>query len=187
MSFWPASWVEVFAPRAPVLESVVRGSAIYLFVFLVFRVVLRREAGGLGISDLLVIILFAAAAHGSLSPPDAGVADGMIVILTLVSWDWFLSLLSYHHRRFFRLARPRPVRIIRDGRILEDVARRELLTRSEILEQLRLHGVRSTSEVEEAFMEPDGELSVIRRNGPGDRGADAEATDKPTRFPDLHR
>jgi uncharacterized membrane protein YcaP (DUF421 family) len=58
-------WESVFVPSLSLLEIVLRGSLIYLFLFIVLRV-LRRGAGTIGISDLLVVVLIADAAQNAM-------------------------------------------------------------------------------------------------------------------------
>lgn len=166
MPILPESWTLLFLPQAPILESIIRASAIYLFAFLLLRVILRRESGGLGVSDILVIILIAAATQSSIAGQAVSVLDGFILVATLVAWDWLLSYVAFRNRRLSLLVRPRPRPIIKDGQILRENAQRELLTRSEIQQQLRLHHVGSVEEVAEAYMEPNGEMSVLRRHTP---------------------
>jgi uncharacterized membrane protein YcaP (DUF421 family) len=45
--------------------------------------------------------------------------------------------------------------------------RRELMTVDELQSQLRAQGVKDLSEVRSAFLEPDGELSIIRAGASG--------------------
>lgn len=53
-SRWFATdWSKVFALTTPILEIVVRGSLSYLILFFIMRIVLKCEAGTIGISDLL--------------------------------------------------------------------------------------------------------------------------------------
>lgn len=44
------NWEKVFMPDTPVLEIIVRGTATYLSLFVLLRVILRRESGNLGIT-----------------------------------------------------------------------------------------------------------------------------------------
>ena len=60
-------WLKVFLPDQPVIEIVVRGSAMYLAMVLLLRVVVKREAGTLAITDVLVIVLIADAAQNGMS------------------------------------------------------------------------------------------------------------------------
>ena len=47
-------WGSVFLPDAPFLEIIVRGSVMYLALFIMLRIVLKRQAGTLGMTDLLL-------------------------------------------------------------------------------------------------------------------------------------
>jgi uncharacterized membrane protein YcaP (DUF421 family) len=55
-------WGELFGLSVPALELVIRGSAIYWFLFLMFRFVLRRDIGSIGITDVLFVVIIADAA-----------------------------------------------------------------------------------------------------------------------------
>ena len=65
---------------------------------------------------------------------------------------------------------PPALPLIRDGRVLRRNLEQELITDDELLSQLRLQGVRDVSDVAEAYMEGDGRISVIERDG-SHRGA----------------
>jgi len=53
-------------PEIP-LELVLRGSLIYLALFALLRIVLKREAEAMGITDLLVVVLIADAAQSAMA------------------------------------------------------------------------------------------------------------------------
>jgi uncharacterized membrane protein YcaP (DUF421 family) len=59
-------WTALFIPTVPLVEIILRGTLVYLLLFAVLRV-LRREAGGLGIADVLVIVLIADASQNAMS------------------------------------------------------------------------------------------------------------------------
>nr|MBP7571903.1 DUF421 domain-containing protein [Acidobacteriota bacterium] len=71
-------WGRVFAFDTPWLEIVVRGTAIYLGLFLLLRLVLKRQAGTVGITDLLVIVLIADAAQNAMADDYRSVPDGLL-------------------------------------------------------------------------------------------------------------
>lgn len=56
-----------FMPDGPVLEIIVRGTVTYLALFTLLRIILRREAGNLGITDMLVIVLLADASQNAMA------------------------------------------------------------------------------------------------------------------------
>jgi uncharacterized membrane protein YcaP (DUF421 family) len=52
--------------------------------------------------------------------------------------------------------------VIRDGNVLDDALNREGLTRQELFSMLREEGIAHTRDVHRAYLEPSGELGVIR-------------------------
>ena len=152
-------------PDTPVLEIVVRGTVVYLALFVLLRVVLKREAGAMGITDLLVIVLIADAAQNAMADDYTSIVDGLVLVGTLVFWAWALNWLGYRVPAIQRLAHPSPLLLVRDGRPLRRHLAQELITEDELLSQLRLQGVEDIRDVKSAFMEGDGRISVIERDG----------------------
>jgi uncharacterized membrane protein YcaP (DUF421 family) len=166
-------WAAVFVPRVPLVETVVRGSLVYLAVFLLLRFVLRREAGTLGVADLLVVVLIADAAQNALAANYSSITDGVLLVATIVLCAYLMDWLGYRFPAFDRLVHAPPLPLVKGGRLLRRNMRRELITEEEMLGYLRLHGVADVGDVEEARLESDGRISVVKR-GPGSQD-DAEA------------
>ena len=61
------SWNEIFGLSGTPLDFVIRGSIMYLTLFLLFRVVIRRRVGAVGMSDILLTVVIADAAQSGLS------------------------------------------------------------------------------------------------------------------------
>ncbi len=165
-------WQSLFVPQVPLLESILRMSVVYLFLIGLFRVVLKREAASLSISDLLVVVLVADAVQNAMAGSYNTVTDGLILASTLVFWDWFLSYAAMRWRGFRRILRPAPLLLIRNGQIIWSNLGKELLTEEELVSNLRLQGVNKVNQVEYAFMEMDGRISVITRARRQRRGAE---------------
>lgn len=172
-AFGPVDWAAVFVPRTPVLEIVLRGTLVYLALFTLLRVVLKRQSSGVSITDLLVIVLIADAAQNAMSADYKSVPEGVILVGTIVFWSYALDWATYHSPWFDRLITPTPLELIRDGQILKENLRHELMTVGELMTQLREQGVSEVGEVLVARMEPDGRVSVIKR----------EASDEPPKPP----
>jgi len=60
-------WAEIFGLSVSPWELIIRGSAMYLFLFAVFRVVIRRRIGAVGMADILILVIIADAAQNGLS------------------------------------------------------------------------------------------------------------------------
>jgi uncharacterized membrane protein YcaP (DUF421 family) len=62
-----------------------------------------------------------------------------------------------------RLLRPAPLLLIERGQVLRRHLRQELVTMDELMSRLREEGVTNPNDVEQAYMEPDGTISVKTR------------------------
>jgi uncharacterized membrane protein YcaP (DUF421 family) len=163
-------WANIFNPQTPVVEIVVRGSVMYLALFALLRLVLKREAGAIGITDLLVVVLLADAAQNALADDYRSIPDGLILVGTIVFWAWALNWLGYRVPLVQRLVHPPPLPLIRDGRMLRRNMEKELITEGELMSQLRQQGVGDVEDVAAAYIEGDGRISVVERGG-SHRGA----------------
>ena len=170
-SLLQVDWKSVFVPTVSLAEIVLRGTFVYLVLFFVLRV-LRREAGALGISDLLVVVLIADAAQNAMSSEYKSVTEGAVLVGTIVGWDYFLDWLGFRFPAFGRLLRPAPLPLVKDGRMLRRNMRAEMITREELMSLLREQGVESLGEVRRCYLEGDGHVSVIKNDaGGGDDGS----------------
>lgn len=143
------------------LELMVRGTLMYWFLFLVFRFVLRRDTGAVGLADILFIVIVADASQNGMSGSYDTVAEGFVLVGTLVFWNVLLDWTSYRFAFMRRLTEPPPLLLIRNGRILARNLRQEFLTRADLDAKLREAGVASIAQVHKAFMESDGQFSVL--------------------------
>lgn len=156
-------WHELFALSVPPLEMVIRGTAMYLFLFVVFRVVVRRRIGEIGMADLLVLVLIADAAQNAMAGEYRSVSDGCILVGTIIGWNVLIDWLAYRIPGAQKLLEPPPLLLVRDGRILHRHLRMEMMTEEELRSKLRSQGIDELADVAKAYIESDGEVSVIRR------------------------
>jgi len=136
-------WDGALSPGIPI-ELILRGSLIYLALFALLRFVLKREAGAVGITDLLVVVLIADAAQSAMAGSYTSLPDGLVLVGTIVSWSITLDWLGYRFPQVQHLIRPRPLRLVTNGQLLRQNLRREFLTEEELLSQLRLQGCRGS-------------------------------------------
>jgi uncharacterized membrane protein YcaP (DUF421 family) len=163
-------WRALFELGVSPLELVIRGTAVYWFLFLVFRIVLRRDVGAIGVADVLLVVLIADAAQNAMAGEYRSISDGAVLVSTIIGWNLLIDWLAYRFAFLRRLLEPRPLPLVRDGRILHGNLRRELMTVEDLRGKLREHGVDDVAQVRVAHLESDGEMSVVSRGG-GGRGA----------------
>lgn len=154
-------WQALFVPSLHIGEVVLRGTLVYLFLFFLMRI-FRREAGDIGISDLLVVVLIADAAGNAMSSEYRSFTEGAILVTTIALLDYAVDWLSYKVPALRRLLRPAPLLLIKDGRMQKRNMRREKIQEQELLAQLREKGVEGVEDVKECYLEGNGRISVIQ-------------------------
>jgi len=155
------NWKELFVPDVPIAETILRGSLVYLILFVLLRVLLKRQAGNIGVNDLLVVVLLADASGNAMAEDYKSITNGIVLVATIIGWSYFLNFLGYHFYRIQRFRNPPPLALVKNGKMLVENMGKELLTQDELMSQLRQQGVGSLKEVKLAFMEGDGHISVI--------------------------
>ena len=153
---------DLFRIHVAVPELVLRGTLVYWLLFVIFRFVLRRDVGAVGIADILLLVIVADAAQNAMSGGYGTFAEGAILVLTIVGWNWLLDALAYRFTIVRRVATPPRLGLIRSGIAQRRNLRREYITMEELLEKLREQGIEKLSEVKAAYLEGDGQISVIR-------------------------
>lgn len=159
--FEHVDWHTVFVPDVPILEIFVRGTITYLALFTLLRAVLKRQSGNVAITDLLVIVLIADAAQNAMSSDYKSLPDGILLVGTIILWSFILDWLGYHVPTIGRFVHPPPLLLIRDGKLLRHNMRQELITKEELMSQLREQGIDDVARVKCAHIEGDGHLSVV--------------------------
>ncbi|MCD0502185.1 DUF421 domain-containing protein [Bordetella petrii] len=157
---------EIFALQTGFTEMFIRGTTMYWVLYALLRISGRRDLGSLGMADMLVLVLVADAAGNAMSGDSYSMGDGIIVVATIVGWSFVLDRIGYYFPVLRRWLEPERVCLVRDGRVLVHGLRREHVSRSELMEQLRLKGIDNLQMVRRAYLESTGEFSVIR--APGD-------------------
>ena len=156
-------WQHFFVPSVALAELILRGSLIYLGIFALMRFVLKREAGTIGLPDLLMTVLIADAAQNAMAVEYHSITEGFLLILTIVFWNYALDWLGQRFPRMARLLHPPPIPLVKDGRLLRRNMRRELITEEELRSHLRQQGIAEFAQVQAAYMEGDGQISIIPR------------------------
>lgn len=156
-------WSEMFGLSLPLAEIIIRGTAMYWFLFLLFRFVIRRDVGAVGIADLLVLVIVADAAQNGMSGEYTSITDGMVLVATLIGWNLFFDWVSYRFPVVRKMVEPEPIRLIRDGKMLKRNMRRELITDEELWGKLREQSIESLDQVKDAYIESDGQISIIKK------------------------
>lgn len=157
-------WTELFGFSVSPWELVVRGSVMYWFLFLLFRFIIRRNVGAVGIADILLLVIVADASQNAFSGEYRSIADGIVLVGVLIGWNYFLDWVNFRWPAFRRFAQPPPLLLVHNGELMRRNLRAERITEEELQAKLREQGVASIDAVKSAYMESDGQVSVIKRS-----------------------
>jgi uncharacterized membrane protein YcaP (DUF421 family) len=171
--FEAPQWAQVFVPDASLAESFLRGTVIYFAVLFLFRVVLKRQSGGLGTADVLLIILVSESVSPALSANSQSIPNGLVAAAALLFWTHVLDRLERHWPWLQRRLEPPAVQLIADGALLHENMAREGITEDELRSQVRQNGIEDPKGVKAAFIESDGSVSVIPAEKRGEECAPA--------------
>jgi len=155
-------WGSVFVPTVAPGEIVLRATLMYLFLFFALRFLLKREGGEINIADLLVVVAIVDGAQPAFSGEAVSITEAVIFVATIVFWSYLLNWLSFRFPSLKWLTTAKPVTLVKDGRFCRAAMRKALMTKEELMQQLREEGVEDVKDVRLAMLEGDGQVSVVR-------------------------
>ncbi len=167
----PIDWQTLLVPQTSLIELFVRGTVMYLLLLAALRALVRRHVGSMSLMDLLLMVLIADAAQNAMASEYRSLTEGVVLCGTLIGWNYLFDWLAYKYPKFRRLLEPAPLPVIRNGKMLRRNMQQELITKEELESQLRQQQIENIDDVEKAFVEPDGSLSVVKKSGKNDNGA----------------
>jgi len=153
----------MFDLAMPWWQFALRAAIVYVVVLVLIRLSGKHTLGELSIFDLLVVIVVGSSLRTSMIGNDKSLPGGLLVVATLLLMDFVFAWLASHSRRFDRAIQGRPVLLARKGEVFEDVLKRCRISRSNFDSILRKHGCTSAGRVDLAIMEPNGSITVQKR------------------------
>jgi uncharacterized membrane protein YcaP (DUF421 family) len=144
------------------MEPVLRATAVYVFLMVVFRATGRRTLGEMTPFDFVLLLVISEATQNAMVGDDFSLTNGALVILTLVGLDIGLSLAKRRWERLDRWINGVPTILVEDGRLLTDPMRRARVEADDILEAARkLQGLERVDQIKYAVLERNGGISVV--------------------------
>lgn len=153
------------------MEIVLRATAMFAVVYLLVRVLGKRELGQMTPFEFIVMVVVGDLIQQGVTQNDFSLTGATLAITTFAFWGLVLSWLSYLSPRAERLLEGEPRVIIKHGELLVGSTKRDRLTRSEIESEMRLAGISSMQDVAWAVLEPNGKISFIRYGDDAPRDA----------------
>src|SRR2546425_281169 len=147
----------------PVLLNVaLRSTVIYFALLFAIRLTGQRPLGQLSPFDLVLLLIIANAVQNAMVGPDTSLVGGLVAAATLLFWHQVIDRVRRSSRSISKLIAGEGIMLINEGKVLGAHCERAGITRDDLLQALREHGVARPDDVRLAVLEPDGMISVIR-------------------------
>lgn len=159
------------------MDIVLRATVIFFALFLLVRVMGKRELAQLTPFELIVLVVMGDLVQQGVTHNDFSVTGAILAIGTMGFWALAISWLSFRSRRAESFFDGEPRVIVRDGEVVRENLKRDRLTLAEILSEMRLSGIRQLKDVEWAILEPRGKMSFIQRPSASAGGGQARKDD----------
>jgi uncharacterized membrane protein YcaP (DUF421 family) len=147
------------------MDLILRATVIFLFVYLLTRVVGRRELGADEPFDLILLVVLGDLIQQGVTQSDNSVTGAILVISTLAILTVGVSFLSVRVPRLRPLLDGDPLILVENGEPNTRNLRRQRLDLGEVLAEARLQQVARLSDIQWAILESSGQISIIPRNG----------------------
>jgi uncharacterized membrane protein YcaP (DUF421 family) len=147
------------------MDIAIRTVVVFWFIFLLMRIIGKRELSNLEPFDLILLIVLGDSVQQGITQDDYSVTGALIVISVFGLLQLFVSYANFKFPRLRPLLDGEPLVIIEDGKTIEKNMRRERLTQDDLVEQARSQQITSLDDVQWAVLERDGTISFIKKGG----------------------
>jgi len=159
------------APLHTLLDVALRTSIVYLALLVGLRLTGTRQLGQMSTFDLVLLLIISNAVQNAMVGPDTSLAGGLVAAGVLIGWHRVIQWWRVRSRGLAKLLAGEGIMLIHSGTLLPEHLARAGITRDELRQALREHGVADAADVMLAVLEPDGAISVVRYDDikPGER------------------
>lgn len=147
------------------VEIVLRTLVMYLYTIVLARVVGHDAIGQIGPFEFVLVIAVGSAAGDPMFYPDVGLLQGILVITVVMVLHRLTGALTQRWHGIETVLEGEPLLLVREGEVQSKRLGSGSLTERELMTMLRLEGIRDLGEVEAAWFETNGRLSVFRASG----------------------
>ena len=150
----------MFTPSVAISELVLRAVLIYVFVFILLRLLGKKHVGEMAPFDLVILLILSESVQNALVADDKSVTGGLVVATTLFGISHLAGYVAWKNKKVERFLEGTPRVLVRNGHVYTEALKKEQLTHEELLEALRREGCTSLTKVRFAILENDGAISI---------------------------
>ncbi len=144
------------------MDSIIRGTVTYFFVWLIFRIAGKRSLAETTTFDFVLLLIISETIQSAVNQNDNSLTNSFLIVITLVSLDIFLSVLGYRLPVLNHLMNSRPVLIVENGKPIQDRMSKARIDEDDILASAREnYGLERMDQIKFAILETHGGISII--------------------------
>ena len=143
------------------LKIALSSAAIYLFIIVAIRLFGKKELAQLSIIDLAFILLISNAVQNAMVGSDSSLAGGLVAASSLFLVNFLFKYILYRFPKLSHVVQGTDLMLIYKGQLNLANMTKARITRDELVEAVREHGVSEIREVDLAVLEIDGNISII--------------------------
>jgi uncharacterized membrane protein YcaP (DUF421 family) len=147
------------------MDIALRAAFAFGFIFLLTRVVGRRELTSLEPFDLVLLIVVGDLVQQGITQSDYSLTGLVIAVGTMALLTVLASWLSFRFPRLRPVLDGEPIVIVRDGEPIDRNLKRERVTLAEVEAEARLQQIDSLRKVKWAVLETSGKISFLTDKG----------------------
>src|SRR2546423_1330424 len=125
------------------MDLVLRAVVVFFFIYLVTRIIGRRELSSLEPFDLILLVVIGDLVQQGVTQSDESITGTLTVITTFSVLTVVVAYVSLKFKRIRFVLDGEPIVLVEDGRVIERNLRRERLTVEELAAEARLQQVAS--------------------------------------------
>jgi uncharacterized membrane protein YcaP (DUF421 family) len=146
------------------MDIVVRAVVAFIFVFLLTRLIGRRELSSLQPFDLMLLIVIGDLIQQGITQNDLSVTGLMLTVGAFALMTLAASYVGWRFPRLRPLLEPEPLILVEDGSVIEKNLKKERMTPDELAAEARLQQIDSLEKVKWAVLESGGQISFIPKS-----------------------
>src|SRR3954467_2550921 len=146
------------------MDIVLRGVFVFVFLYVLMRVIGRRELSSLEPFDLILLIVLGDAVQQGLTQDDNSLTGAFLAIGTIAVLQLGVSYTNFRFPKLRPILDGEPIVVVQDGKPIEKNLNRERVTLDDLAAAMRLQSIGSLDEVAWAVMETNGAISFCKKS-----------------------
>jgi len=146
------------------MEIVLRSSVMFLLMYLLLRLMGKRELGQMAPFELVSLIVMGDLIQQGVTHQDFSLTGATLAIFTFAGWSLVMGLVSHRWPKARTALKSRPVVLVRNGELLSGNLDEERIDHDELATEMRLAGIGRLDQIAWAILEPEGKISFIRKD-----------------------